>query len=105
LTSIAFSLHRLGKSKKFKEGGLVNSFTFTESVDYNPPKMEIHIFKHGDRVRATEKSGFHRGATGTVQFQKAGALDRCWVLRDGAGGPCWFYNYELEPINHKEPVE
>lgn len=54
------------------------------------------VYKRGDRVRVTQRSGFNRGAVGVVEFQEPNDT-RCWVIRDGAGSPCWFTNHELEP--------
>lgn len=53
------------------------------------------IFQAGDKVRAKDTAGFHRGANGEVVFQEPSGK-RCWVLRDGASSPCFYYNYELE---------
>jgi hypothetical protein len=52
-------------------------------------------YKPGDRVRIKHNSGFSRGMTGVVDFQEPNG-DRCWVTRDGSGGPAWFWNRELE---------
>ena len=67
-------------------------------VDRKPkvvPEEDTPIFQVGDRVRVNDTAGFHRGATGEVVFQEPSGK-RCWVLRDGASSPCFYYNYELE---------
>jgi len=46
----------------------------------------------GTRVKS---NGFNRGAIGTVVFQEP-AGGKVWVLRDGADGPCYFWNPELD---------
>lgn len=56
---------------------------------------EAPVFEPGDRVRVTGRAGFHRGATGSVVFQEPNE-QRCWVMRDGASSPVYYFNYELE---------
>lgn len=74
LTSIAFSLHRLVKSEKFKGGGYVVDTAVTVTSDYTPPQPEIHVFQRGDRVRI-KPGAFSGGMTGTVEFQEPGAIE------------------------------
>lgn len=53
------------------------------------------FFPIGVRVNVNQRSGFHKGARGVVQFQEPNE-GRIWVLRDGADGPVFYYGYELD---------
>ena len=55
------------------------------------------IIPVGTRVRANSRAGFHRGAEGSVVFQEP-AGGKLWVQRDGAMGPCYYWNDELDII-------
>lgn len=68
--------------------------------EYTPPPPPT--FKQGDRVRATQNAGFHRGAIGTIEFAEPNG-HKVWVLRDGSGGPCWYYADELEHYTDPKP--
>lgn len=51
-------------------------------------------FVRGDRVFATHKAGFHKGAHGVVEFVEP--TGKVWVLRDGASGPVYYMPDELD---------
>jgi len=51
-------------------------------------------FNPGERVRANQTSGFHRGAKGTVSYQEPHG-GKVWVRRDGASADCFFMPGEL----------
>lgn len=48
----------------------------------------------GDRVRANQGAGFHRGARGVVDRVDPGGL--LWVIRDGASSPVFYHLHELD---------
>lgn len=62
------------------------------------PPRQLQI---GDRVRATNKAGFHRGATGVIQFIEPSG-EKVWVLRDGSTTPVWYAPQELEIIEESQ---
>jgi hypothetical protein len=64
-------------------------------ISYIRMKYQVGIFKRGDRVRATENAGFHRGAVGVVEFVEP-SYQRVWVLRDRSGSPVCYAPNELE---------
>lgn len=51
----------------------------------------------GDRVRANNTAGFHRGAEGTVQFVEP-SYEKVWVLRDHSSGPVFYFPNELDVL-------
>jgi hypothetical protein len=83
----------------FKYGDITPAPSASRNPTTSPPvnKPIKRSFQRGDRVRATSQAGFHRGATGIVEFQEPNQ-ERCWVLRDGAGSPVWYHSYELELV-------
>ena len=62
----------------------------------------------GDRVKANDKAGFHKGAEGVVQFVEP-LLDyektKVWVLRDRSSGPVYYMPYELDVLVKVEDAE
>ena len=59
--------------------------------------MEKKTLKRGDRVKVNEKSGFNKGAVGTVEFVEPNG-EKIWVYRDGSSEPCFFYTTELDHV-------
>jgi hypothetical protein len=55
------------------------------------------FFFRGTRVRANSTAGFHKGATGTVEFVEPSG-QKIWVLRDGSSGPVFYIPSELDII-------
>ncbi len=60
-------------------------------------RQSDRVIPNGTRVKVRNNSGFHRGAQGETVFQEP-AGGKVWVWRDGSGGPCYFFNEELEII-------
>ena len=54
-------------------------------------------FKRGDRVKVKQTAGFHKGASGVVEFVEPSG-EKIWVTRDGASRPVFYYGEELEAI-------
>ncbi len=54
----------------------------------------------GSRVKVRSNS-FNSGAEGVVVFQEP-AGGRVWVWRDGSGGPCYYWNHELEVLKYRK---
>ena len=69
-------------------------YTYGPWVDV--PIKELHTFKIGDRVNVLMTAGFHKGATGVVEYITPDG--RHWVLRDGASTPVYYDADELELI-------
>lgn len=68
------------------------------AIAYVRMKYHVGMFKRGDRVRASENAGFHRGATGVVEFVEP-SYKRVWVLRDHSTSPVYYAPVELEYEN------
>ena len=64
-----------------------------------PRKIQV-----GDRVKANQTAGFHKGAEGVVQFVEP-SYDRVWVLRDRSSGPVFYHPSELDVLVRVEDVE
>lgn len=64
-----------------------------------PRKIQI-----GDRVKANQTAGFHKGAEGVVQFVEP-SYEKVWVLRDGSSGPVFYHPSELDVLVGVENVE
>lgn len=58
----------------------------------------------GDRVKANDTAGFHKGAEGVVQFVEP-SYEKVWVLRDGSSGPVFYHPSELDVLVKVEDVE
>lgn len=71
--------------------GLRVAVTLVDSILNDVPRRYLR----GDRVRATMNAGFHKGATGVVEFVEP-AYTRVWVLRDNSGTPVYYHPDELE---------
>jgi hypothetical protein len=54
-------------------------------------------FKRGDRVKVKQTAGFHKGASGVVEFVEPSG-EKIWVTRDGASSPVFYYGEELDAI-------
>lgn len=65
-----------------------------EWVDF--PIPEFHTLRVGDRVKVKNTAGFHKGATGEINFIEP--LGRVWVTRDNSGSPVYYDTDELELI-------
>lgn len=57
---------------------------------------DLKSYKRGDYVQVTGEGAFSRGSKGVVEFVEPNG--NVWVLRDGAGSPCFFLPAELTKI-------
>jgi len=60
------------------------------------PMIDLYEWKKGDRVRATNNAGFHKGAVGTVEFVEPSGK-KVWVKRDGSTNAVYYHPEELVP--------
>lgn len=77
------------------DGDIEEVIMFPE-YNWRPVKPEPKKITKGCRVKVTNNSGFHKGATGLVEFIEPCEDGKIWVLHDGADKPCWFRLEELE---------
>ena len=68
--------------------------TYGEWADF--PIVELTTFRVGDRVEVKMTAGFHKGATGEINFIEP--FGKCWVTRDNSGSPVYYDPEELELI-------
>ena len=60
------------------------------------PIPELDTLRAGDRVKVLMTAGFHKGATGVIEYVAPDG--RIWVLRDGATTAVYYDEDELELI-------
>jgi hypothetical protein len=82
------------KNKWWKPWAYEVDYDHGEWIDF--PIVVLTTFRVGDRVQVKQTAGFHKGATGVIDFIEP--LGKVWVTRDGAGSPVYYHNEELELI-------
>ena len=82
------------KNKWWKPWLYEVEYTHGEWADF--PIVELTTFRIGDRVKVRMDAGFHKGATGEINFIEPNG--KCWITRDNSGGPVYYHPEELELI-------
>jgi hypothetical protein len=83
------------KNKWWKPWVYEVEYDHSEWVDQ--PIPEIHTLRVNDRVKVKQTAGFHKGATGVINFIEPRGT-RIWVTRDNSGSPVYYHPDELELI-------
>lgn len=83
------------KGKWWKPWANEIEFVFGDWFEY--PIAVLHTLRIGDRVQVLQTAGFHKGATGVVEFIEPNGR-KVWVTRDNSGSPVYYHRDELELI-------